>query len=249
MRPAPATKKEYESYAASLKSIISSELKKTACERDNGLIKECAESIDYCRERIRELGTSDRRSRGSGIMRARSLRVAAAVLVAAMLMTGVVITVHGKAIFSAVTWAVNRLTENNEAVRRFTSEKSFRRFVGESVLLPGEVEGLEFVSAEVSGPMENADISMVYSLNGEPLYIKAALYKDAGQGEVTITLDYDEICTAEYLESAYGRMLRLGESPEGSFIVFPDDKGDYAVFGKIDVFALEEVVFSMLRGR
>ena len=176
--PSPATKDELKEYAAELRRLRRKEQIKPAGRRDDALIEECSQSINYCEQRLAELGAEKTAALSGFRSRAKWIAAAAAALAVLFAASAVSYAYGRKTLSDDVQWSVRhyyfeddgRMHTYEEVLRgsvdlfrdelnhhNFDSEDELKEAFGDGLCLPGSLHAVYFVSAEAWGESGNAD--------------------------------------------------------------------------------------------
>ena len=262
--PSPATKYELKEYAAELRRLRRRERIKPAGKRDEALIEECSLSLNYCEQRLAELGAANA-SPVSGIRGPVRWIAAAAAALAVLFAASAISFAYGrKTLSDAVQWNVRHyyfeddgkmytyeeimrasvdIPRDELEKRSFDSEEALRAEFGEGLLLPGSLRAVYFVSAEAWGERGNALIRCEYRVNKKKLILEIDSFDREGEdvfGETHIVYDPNTVIT--YRNSR----LFLGESPQSSFAYFDHGNEQYIMTGTQGADIIEDIAIKLL---
>ena len=262
--PSPATKDELKEYAAELRRLRRKEQIKPAGRRDDALIEECSQSINYCEQRLAELGAEKTAALSGFRSRAKWIAAAAAALAVLFAASAVSYAYGRKTLSDDVQWNVRhyyfeddgKLYTYEEIMRAsvdiprdelehriFDSEEALRAEFGEGLLLPGSLRAVYFVSAETWGVRGNALIRCEYRVNKKKLILEIDSFDSESKdvhGETQ--LQYDPHAFDTYQSSS----LFLGESPQSSFAYFYHGNEQYIMTGAQGADIIEDIAIKLI---
>lgn len=199
------TSRDYAKLFERAKRILDREISKPSDEWDEGLIEELEETMLYCAERKKVLLSEEKQSRR--LQPSFKLRRALVIVVAVLASFAVFATVAqaaGFRVWSAIVhWDINYLrvdytgnttetpddqdidngnepVEEDDAITvNFDSYDALIAYMGDRVLFPSGMDGLEFVSASVTEDEELAVLHTTYCLGNESIIIDNTIMKSA----------------------------------------------------------------------
>lgn len=262
--PSPATKYELKEYAAELRRLRRRERIKPAGKRDEALIEECSLSLNYCEQRLAELGAANA-SPVSGISGPVRWIAAAAAALAVLFAASAISYAYGrKTLSDDVQWNVRHFYFEDDGKmysyeemmrgsvdiprdelthRTFDSEEALRAEFGEGLLLPGSLRAVYFVSAETWGERGNALIRCEYRVNKKKLILEIDSFDPEDESVFEEThIQYDP----RAFETHHNSRLFLGESPQSSFACFDHRNEQYILTGAQGADIIEDIAIKML---
>ena len=221
------TSRDYAKLFERAKRILDREISKPSDEWDEGLIEELEETMLYCAERKKVLLSEEKQSRRlqPSFKLRRALIIVAAVL-ASFVIFATVAQAAGFRVWSAIVhWDINYLrvdytgnttetpddqdidngnepVEEDDAITvNFDSYDALIAYMGDRVLFPSGMDGLEFVSAYVIEDDEAVAVHTKYQLNDSIILIHNIIVMSAEFDTTTIlNLDdssYDNVYTKD----------------------------------------------------
>lgn len=221
------TSRDYAKLFERAKRILDREISKPSDEWDEGLIEELEETMLYCAERKKVLLSEEKQSRRlQPSFKLRRVLVIVVAVLASFAVFATVAQAAGFRVWSAIVhWDINYLrvdytgnvTETpddqdidngNEPVEEddaitvdFDSYDALIAYVGDRVLFPSGMDGLEFVSASITEDEEITLIHSKYKIHDDIVIIDNTISKMAESDTITVVnkdnSEYDEVYTKD----------------------------------------------------
>lgn len=267
------TSRDYARLFERAKRILDHEFSKPSAEWDEGLIEELEETMLYCAERKKVLYSEEQSKRLQPSFKLRRAFVIVIAVFAFLVLSASVAQAAGFRVWSAIVhWDLNYLrvdytgnsaekpedqdiindrtpTEEADAITvNFDSYDVLVAHMGDRILFPSEIDGLEFVSAIVTEDDEAAILHSVYRLENDSVVIDNIIPKSVETDTISIgNIDasvYDEV----YERDINGVKCIFGLRKGRSYCSFAYNLSSYLIIcnaGQEDCISIAE---SILRG-
>ncbi len=249
------TSRDYAKLYNRAKRTLDCELSKPSEKWDEGLIEELEETMLYCAERKKVLFSEEKSSKSflPSIRLRRALVVVIAVL-AALALTATIAQAAGFRVWSAIIhWDLNYLrvdynanptdTPNDENINTgntpiedsdavtidFDSYDVLMAYTDSKILLPIGVDGLEFVSANITEDEELIHLRSNYMLYGDSLIIYVTVNKSTNQDNASFGNEGFSDFADVYKKDVFGTECVFGVKGESIYCSFPYNKSVYLV--------------------
>lgn len=249
------TSRDYAKLFERAKRILDREISKPSDEWDEGLIEELEETMLYCAERKKVLLSEEKQSRR--LQPSFKLRRALVIVVAVLASFAVFATLAqaaGFRVWSAIVhWDLNYLrvdytgnvtetpddqdvSNGNEPVEEddaitvnFDSYDALIAYMGDRVLFPSGMDGLEFVSANVIEDEGTALVHSVYQIYNDITIIDNTISKLSESDTTTVLIQDDSAYEDVYKMEIYGCECILGLKDGRTYCSFAYNSVVYSI--------------------
>lgn len=267
------TSRDYARLFERAKRILDHEFSKPSAEWDEGLIEELEETMLYCAERKKVLYSEEQSKRLQPSFKLRRAFVIVIAVFAFLVLSASVAQAAGFRVWSAIVhWDLNYLrvdytgnsaekpedqdvihgstpTEEADAITvDFDSYDVLVAYMGDRVLFPSEIDGLEFISAIVTEDEESALLHAVYQFHGDFVVIDNTISKSAEHDTVTVVDQDDSAYDDVYTRIVCGTECLLGLKDEKTYCSFVYNFVVYSIISNAGQENCISIVESILGG-
>ena len=268
------TSRDYAKLFERAKRILDREISKPSDEWDEGLIEELEETMLYCAERKKVLLSEEKQSRRlqPSFKLRRALVIVAAVL-ASFVIFATVAQAAGFRVWSAIVhWDINYLrvdytgnttetpddqdidngnepVEEDDAITvNFDSYDALIAYMGDSVLFPSGMDGLEFVSAKVTEDEGTMLLHTEYKLFDYIVIVDNTISKATVFDAISVGSKGDSEFDDVYTRDVYGIECLFGVKDDRVYCSFAHDFALYTVMCNAGQEYCISIVESILEG-